>query len=180
MQSLALCDLSGLPKLGLKGPQAAGWLKEQQIEAPPDLYDTRRLADGGLIAKIAGDEFLLEGGVSGDSPGPLAERLKDDTAGVSRIERQEATFLLVGSRAREVLAQTCGINFRETPIERVIYTRVAGVSCGIIPQELANVPAYRLWIDYSFAPFLWETLVDICESLEGRVIGAGCLFPELK
>src|SRR4051812_43864541 len=63
-RELALCDLSALPKLGLKGSGAEGWLRQQQVEVPAATYDTARLSDGGLIARLGGADFLLEGGPS--------------------------------------------------------------------------------------------------------------------
>ena len=58
-------------------------------------------------------------------------------------------------------------------------TRVAGVSCCVFPDTIGGIPAYRIWVDTSYALYLWETLVEICESVGGGVIGAGCVFPEL-
>ena len=39
--------------------------------------------------------------------------------------------------------------------------------------------AYRLWVDYTYAEYLWETLADICRELNGGVVGAGYIFPDL-
>ncbi len=87
--------------------------------------------------------------------------------------------MLAGSRSTEVFAQTCGINFGEMPQRHVIFTRVAGVSCTVFPDSIRDIEAYRIWVDFSYAEYLWETLVEISESLGGSVIGAGCVFPEL-
>ena len=59
------------------------------------------------------------------------------------------------------MIQTCGVNFLQEPPNRIVYTRVAGASCGIIPT--AN--KYRIWIDYTLAPYLWETLSEIAHDL---------------
>jgi hypothetical protein len=42
-----------------------------------------------------------------------------------------------------------------------IYTRIAGVSCGIIPFEESGQRLYRIWVDYTLAAYLWETLAEI-------------------
>src|SRR5207249_9754250 len=99
--------------------------------------------------------------------------------GVYRIEREEATFLLTGTRALEVLAQVCSIDFLTAARRRLVLTRAAGISCGILPEALGEVPVFRLWMDGGYAVFLWETLVEIAEELGGKVIGAACCFPEL-
>lgn len=176
-QTLGLCDVSALPKLGLKGPDAEHALTDRGIEVPGAIYESCRLAGGGWIVRTGANEFFLESGATDDSVALLAS-LDSARGRVFRIERQDATFLLAGSRASEVLAQTCGANVREAAAHRLMLTRVAGVSCGVFPQFFADAPGYRLWVDYSYAVFLWESLVEICESLDGRVIGAGCLLAE--
>jgi glycine cleavage system aminomethyltransferase T len=179
-RNLALCDLSGLSKLGVRGPAAEAWLRDQGLEVPATLYETRGLPDGGLLVRVGGDQFLLESGLSGATGAMLAGRLGANVSGAFRVERQEATFLLVGRRVREVLAQTCGLDFQEMPPRRLIFTRIAGVSGGILPEDVDGVPAYRLWIDPSYAVDLWESLVTITEEMGGRVIGAAWRYPELS
>ena len=55
MNKLALCDLSALTKLGVKGRHAESWLSDQSVKVPADIYESRRLADGGLIVRLAAD-----------------------------------------------------------------------------------------------------------------------------
>ena len=179
MQSLAICDLSGLRTLGVKGPDAESWLASSGIDVPAAIFRSRPLPEGGMIVRFAKDEFFLEDSVGNSAVTAIAARLASATGQVYRVEHQEATFLLVGSRSLEVLAQTCGINFRDAAVRHVIFTRVAGVSCSILPETVGEVPAYRFRVDPGYAEYLWERLVEICESLDGSVIGAGCVFPEL-
>lgn len=179
MRSLGLCDLSGLPKVGIKGPGAKKWLESIGIEVPKAVFDSQTLGADSLIVRTGVNEFFLEDGIGNPVIASLADRVNSDSGQLFRVEHQEATFLLTGSRSIEVLAQTCGINFREASQRKAVFTRVAGVSCAVFPDVLRETPAYRIWVDPSFAVYLWETLVEICESLDGSVIGAGCVFPEL-
>src|SRR5207248_1687282 len=110
LRTLGLCDLSALPRLGVKGPRAEGWLRGQRVESPAAVYDTLPLGGGGLVARLGASEFLLEGGF-GDALAPLSASLEQPSPGVYRVERQDACFLLTGSRATEVLAQVCSIDF---------------------------------------------------------------------
>lgn len=180
MQSVGLCDLSGLTKLGVKGNDSTDWLSSRNVEVPATIYESCRLADGGIIVRLAADEFLLESGITNETVPELDALLSTNTGQICRIERQEATFLLVGARAIDVLAQTCGINFRDQPPGQLVLSRVAGVSCGILPDPIGEFNAFRFWIDAGYAAYLWETLLQICEDLDGSLIGAGCLFPELQ
>ena len=173
MQTLGLSDLSGPEKLGVRGPDAESWLADQAVEIPPDIYESRRLADGGFIVRIATDEFLLESGFANESVRALVARLDAQTGALWRVPRQEATFLLVGSRALDVLSQTCGFDFHHAPQLHLVLTRVASVSCGVFPDSVPHTSAFRFWVDYTYAIYLWEELVKICEDLNGSVIGAG-------
>lgn len=132
-----------------------------------------------MIVRLASDEFLLEGGPAGHVLPALAKRLDSHRGRVFPVERQEAIFLLVGSRSLEVLAQTCGIDFGRASRQHLVLTRIAGVSCGVLPETVTGARVWRLWVDASYAVYLWETLLEVCESLDGGTIGAGCLFPEL-
>lgn len=193
LELLGLCDLSGLHKLGLKGPDAETWLNSKGLDVPSDIFASRLLADGGVILRLGADEFFLEDNIANTNLSPLSVRIDSHKGRLVRVERQEATFLLTGCRALDVLAQTCGVNFREVTPQKVVFTRVAGVSCGVYPETLsppipagsgvpsvdAKASAYRLWVDPSYAVYLWETLAEICQSLDGGEIGAGCIYSEL-
>jgi sarcosine oxidase subunit gamma len=173
-RELALCDLSALPKLGLKGPGAESWLRRHQVEIPPATYDVARLADGGLIARLGGADFFLEGGPSDE----VLPRLAAVAADVYRVERQDATFLLSGARSLKVLARLSSIDFATASPRRLILTRAGGVNCGVLPDP-DGVPAYRLWVDFTYAASFWESAVEVVEGLGGRVVGAACFYPEL-
>jgi|CXWL01.1.fsa_nt_gi sarcosine oxidase subunit gamma len=180
LELLGLCDLSGLQKLGVKGPAAATWLTNNGLQVPRDIFASRPLLGGGMIVRFGPREFFLEDGIANANLPALAAKIGSRQDGLVRVEHQEATFVLTGHRCLELFAQTCGINFREALPDKVVFTRVAGVSCGILPESLhGGVPAYRLWVDPSYAVYLWETLAEICASLGGGVIGAGCIYSEL-
>ena len=180
MKSLGLCDLSSFQKIGVKGPGAIDWLEQQGCTIPNNIYESSAHADGSLVARIATDEFFVESVIRGSLVATLSANLNSPQAdGVFRVEHQEVTLLLTGQRATEVFAQTCGIDFRGVALRRVIYSRVAGVSCGIYPDSVHDVAVFRIWVDYSFAEYLWETLVEIVEELGGSVIGAASVYPEL-
>jgi len=171
-RTLGLCDLSALPKLGVKGRKAAEWLQACGVEVPEPLYEVRNLGVDGIVARIGANEFLLEAGLKGDSLAELSEQLGSAAGGVYSVERQEATFVLTGVRALEPLAQVCGVDFSKTVARRLVYTRVAGVSVAVISTPLDELPVYRIWVDSTYAEYLWENLSQIVAELGGRVVGA--------
>jgi sarcosine oxidase subunit gamma len=176
---LALCDLSALPKVGVKGPGAEGFLRGQGIDVPAATYETGRLDDGGLLVRLGASDFFVESGLSGSVVPRLSAALGTPAPGVYRVERQDATLLLCGTRALEVLPQVCSIDFRAAPPRRLILTRAAGVNCGVLPETANGVPVFRFWVDPSYAVSFWEMLAEIVADLGGRVVGAGCIYPEL-
>ncbi len=180
LKTLALCDLSALPKLGLKGAGAEGWLRDQGIDVPPVVYDTRSLSDGGLIARLGSADFFLEGGPRGGLLPRLAADLAKPPARVYRVERQDAGFVLVGERAPKLLAQLSAFDFRSAPSGRFVLTQAASINCAALPIPADEGVRFRLWVDCSYAAYFWETLVRIGTELGGRVVGALAVLPGVE
>ena len=176
-RTLGLCDASFLVKWGVKGPEAEPWLQEQSVLVPSGIYESCRLAGNARIVRSGSDEFFVEHPpeVRVFADGDQAKR-----SGVYVYQRHDATFLLTGSRALDVLAQTCGIEWTTVRDDTLVMTRLAGVSAAIQPQRIDDVRLYRIWIDPSYAVYLWEVLERICQELGGSVIGTAVACPELK
>jgi len=180
LESLALCDQSATLKLSIKGPRAAAWLTEQELPVPTDVYAAQRLDQGSLLFRLGPDEFFLQGVLGDELPSQLLPSPDAAAEDVYCLERQDATLLLSGRRAPQVLAQTCGLDFEAQPDGHLVFTRVAGVSVGVFPDHHSGYPTFQLWADPSYALDLWESLVQIVEPLGGTVVGLGCLHPELQ
>jgi len=58
--------------------------------------------------------------------------------GVYRVEQQSVTVVLAGDAALGILAQTSGVDFVGESADRMVYTRVAGASCGVLPRQEAG------------------------------------------
>jgi len=170
--TLGLCDLSPLAKFGLKGPNALVWLQERGVSVPNLVLDSHQYDDGGWIVRLGSDEFLLENGFNSELIQQLDADLGEGAPGVTRIERQESTFQITGSRAIDILTQTCAVNFQEESTNQLFMTRVAGVNCGVLREESDEFPRYRLWVDSSYAVSLWISLKQISEELGGHLVGA--------
>ena len=92
----------------------------------------------------------------------------------SLVKREDASFQIAGHRGRDALAQTCGVDFGAQPMNRLVLTRLAGVSGTVLPFQFGDEPAWRIWIDPSYATYLWEQLTTIIVELNGRIVGAAC------
>jgi glycine cleavage system aminomethyltransferase T len=170
---LALADVSALPRLTVKGPAAESMLR-RMFAVPDEIYQIQPLPGDGLMVRTGSSEFFLEDGFRGEVVASVEKDLGCGGNGVYPVLRQDASFLLSGRRALEVLAQTSAANFRETP--GFVTTRVAGVSASVFPRTLNGLAVYQLWLDYSYGSYLWERLVEIVQELDGSVIGVAGFF----
>ncbi|MCE9590936.1 MAG: hypothetical protein K8S99_10470 [Planctomycetes bacterium] len=178
----ALCDVSALPRVTLKGPGALWLLGEQGIAMPDTIYGATPLGSAGVAARTGSAEFFLEDGPAGND----VARLRAITGafgharpGVHPVNRADASFLLSGTGAIDVLEQTCGYSFRERDPGTMVFTRIAGVSCSILPRTLNSIDLFQLWLDGTYGEYLWETLLDVLSASEGGAVGAACYFPDL-
>ncbi len=162
---LTLDDLNDHRKVGIKGPGAIDWLRTQVDRVPDDVYGLVRSGDGSILVRVGGDEIIIESPASGELVNRIESTIEESPSGVYRVEQQGASLRLGGPDTALVWKQTCGVDVTAEPADRILYTRVAGVACGIIPENLAGKRSYRLWVDYSYAPALYKCLVDIGESL---------------
>ena len=61
LETVALCDLSFLPRLGLTGTGVPGWLQTQDIEVSAAMYELATLSDGSSVVRIGTNEVIIEG-----------------------------------------------------------------------------------------------------------------------
>ena len=154
-------------KLGVKGPGLVAWAEQHEIELPVEVYDTLLVGQYGVLARVGTGELIVECAPDEGLLTRFESALQTVDNGVYRIEQQSVTLVLAGDAALGVVAQTCGVNFVGELADRMVYTRVAGASCGVLPREEAGQRVYRLWVDYSLAPYLWKTLAEIAAGLRG-------------
>ena len=176
-----LCDLSCLPKMGLKGSQALAWLEQQGIAVPESVYAWHSLEGDGLVVRTDRHEVFLEDGPLNDRISRLESELRSySTGSYLIIRRQDASFLLDGAEANAVMRETCGVDLSQ-PQAGVVMTRVAGVSCMIL-RLLATqkqTPAFRLWLDPSYGSYLWKALLEIVRDHGGDAVGLEAFYPSL-
>lgn len=169
VRDLAMADVSCFAKAGLKGPRAAGWLAERGIPVPA----RANTWTGDLVARLAETEFFLEGDAACEVP--------DNVHGVYPVLRQDAAIALAGKRVNDVLLETCSFDFAAIDTqETLVMTSMAAVPVLVIPQRREGLPLTRIWTDPTFAPYLWQTLLEIVQDLGGGPAGLSSLFPHLQ
>jgi sarcosine oxidase subunit alpha len=163
-----LCDLSASPRMTLKGPAAAEFLSTHGVPLPERIYDHLLLSDGGLIVRTGRSEFFIEDSWTQQADAEpergvvdrLRQALATPLAGLLPVWRQDVSLLISGSETLSLLAEVCSFNFREAG-EQFVMTQLAGVSCSILRRPFRGLPAYQLWADGTYGPYLWETLLGI-------------------
>jgi sarcosine oxidase subunit gamma len=178
-QVLGLADASFLPRMVIKGPQAATFLAAQGLAIPQERLSVAEFGTGGLIARTGGSEFFLEDGVGGDAVERIETALASGQAGVYRVLRQDAALLISGSKSGELFRHVCSYDFIGQIHHNFVFTQVAGISCSILRSELNGIPVFRLWTDGTYGIYIWRTLLEIAAELGGGTVGTAVFFPAL-
>lgn len=171
---LGIADLSFLTRFGVKGTNAAAWLASQEIPVPDCSNTWCPLLQGGIVARLGMNEFLIEDSLDSDLAPRLAKACQQPPAKVYPVLRQDAAIALCGEALNELLLQTCSVNFRALSLAEypVLLTSMVGLAVTVIPNERAGQPLYRIWCDGTFGAYLWRTLLAITEELGGGAVGA--------
>jgi sarcosine oxidase subunit gamma len=180
--ALGICDLSALARVGLKGPGAAQWLAARGLPVPEQPNMWCALDGGGLVARLARTEFLVEDGFGGDTTARLAPELVPGIPGVYPVPRQDCALALTGALVNELLVQTCNVEFsaQDPAGHGVTLTQMVGVSITALRQAFGGTACWRLWCDGTSGPYLWETLSGIAGELGGGPVGLHSAFPDVK
>lgn len=176
-RAIALADASCLPRMGVKGPGAEGWLAAQGLAAP-GVNAWVHTPDGAMLARLARTEFFLEDRIGGATVARLREALCA-APGIYPVLRQDAAIVLQGERVQELLVQTCNVDFSSWPLtqQAAVMTSMVGVSVLVAWYPNQGVPCYRIWCDGTFGAYLWETLLEIAAELGGGAAGLHGLLP---
>jgi sarcosine oxidase, subunit gamma len=174
-RTLGIADVSHLYRTGFKGQGVAAWLAEQGVPVPLTPNTWEPLANGGFIARLGLNEFLIEDGLTGRTSAKLAHR--EPALRVYPVLRQDLALALCGEALNELLLQTCNVNFRalDLAVRPVVLTSMAGVAVTVLPGERLGRPYYRLWADGTYGVYLWETLAGIAAGLGGGPVGLAAI-----
>lgn len=175
---LGLADLSVLPRTGVKGRAAPGWLERQGLVLPAAPNMARRLDDGALLARLSAEEHLLLSDLAaqGDVCARLVSAWSMDTAdGVYPLPRSDshAWLLVMGARAAEMFAKLCAVDLRAHKFAdgAVAQTWIARINGIVIRADLGAIPAFHLLFDWASADYLWSCLIDAADEFDGGPIG---------
>lgn len=172
---LGVTDISCLSRYGVKGPQASQWLADRGVALPSNPNSWTLCNQTSLVLRLGSSEFLIEDQLTGVTCNQLS---KDTvrTAGVYKVPRADAAFVLSGSEVSNLLSELCSLDLREKSLlaHDVIMTQVAGVSAVLWRQMLNGEPVYRIICDGTYGSYMWDVLLEIAIELGGGAVGLAC------
>ena len=169
---LGVTDVSCLERYGVKGPLASQWLASREITIPANPNTWTLCDQKTLVLRLGSSEFLIEDQLGGTA----CKKLAADTArvaGVYKVPRADAAFILSGSAVLNLFSELCALDLRDKSLcdKDVIMTQVAGISATVLRQTIDNEQIYRIWCDGTYGPYLWEVLTEIAVELGGGAVG---------
>jgi len=177
-QTLGIADFTFLQRFGVKGAGAAEWLANQGIAVSDRPNTWYPLPNGGIVARLGSNEFLIEDSPTRAIASQLAEACHEHSPKVYPVLRQDLAIALWGKAVDELMRQTCNVNFRALDLAQnpLVLTSMIGVTVIVIPSDFQGLPFYRIWCDGTFGNYFWQTLVAIVESLGGGIVGSDLLM----
>ena len=164
-------------RFGFKGAGAPAWCAAMGLPLPAAHNTWAKLEGGGLIGRLAYTEFYIEHEEEAQVAhlrDTLGRGVQVESGGVYPVHRCDATLVLGGPLAQDVLLQTCNVNFAalEVAAMPVIMTLMVGVAVTVFPAIEGGQTVYRMVCDPTFAAYLWQTLAGIVAESGGAAVAA--------
>jgi len=184
-RSMAICDLSTLPKIGFKGSGAPSWAENQGVKLPDSANRSIIQPDGCLVAKLSDQELLVLSDILAESHqvAALAEQSTRD-----HLDNDTQTYLLprgdshcwlavTGNQTAEMFSKVCGVDLRphKFALGNIAQTSVAKTNAIVIRQDLGQTLSYYILCDISATEFLWDCLLDAMQEYAGSPVGISAL-----
>jgi sarcosine oxidase subunit gamma len=180
VERMAICDLSGLPRIGFKGGEALDWLRGLDFDCGDTPNRTYLQSDGVLVAVLAPNEALLLSPL--DKPALSLSDLAgacslDDGVRRYPVPRADTNFefLVSGRHSAEMFSKVCGVDLRPAVFtaDGVAQTSVARLNAIVVRADVGKTPAYRILGDSASAEYMWDSLLDAMAEYGGAAVSLG-------
>lgn len=170
---LGVTDVSCFQRFGIKGPQAANWLSGQGFKIPSDNNSWIEGVPGTMVLRLGGSEFLVEDQFQAKACDKLFGFNQAATAGVYKVQRGDAAFVVSGSQVLNLLSELCMLDCRDSalPNNAVVMTQLAGISAILLRQQLSGQQVFRIWCDGTYGSYMWDIMLEIAKELGGGAVG---------
>ncbi|MGI9293007.1 MAG: sarcosine oxidase [Pseudomonadales bacterium] len=180
MPSMALADLTLMPRVGFKGAATPDWLRQQSIDLPAEPNRSVVQSDGSLVASLSWDEHLILSGPEKDAD--LASELESAwkfTSGRMCYQLPRAHshcwFMAIGNDVETMFSKICGVDLRAAAFadDAVAQTSLARLSAIIIRDSRYN--GFHVLADSASAQYLWDCLLDAMYEWGGQATNSRTL-----
>jgi sarcosine oxidase subunit gamma len=182
VRSLAIADLSPLPRVGFKGRGTIEAMKKRGVAVDATPNRAFRQTDGGLCLVLAPGEVILLSNLAGEGA------KLDEMVNSWRIEDEERTYPLLrrdshawiavtGAFAPALFAKICAIDLRldKFPDLAIAQTSIAKMSAILTRADIGGTPAYHVLADSAAALYFCSCLTDAAGEFGGEIVGVGAL-----
>lgn len=181
-QYVGVCDISAGGVLRIRGTQAHKVLAAMFDTAPASVGDVIvvRLEHGqSKIASLTRDEFLILTGPSTYSKRQAIEQMLmrqvESEQFVSVVDQTSgmAGLLIAGPASRSLMSKLCALSFHSDafPNLHVAQSSFAKVHATLLRNDFGEVPVFELYVDRSYAVYVWETLMDAGQEFDIVPVG---------
>jgi sarcosine oxidase gamma subunit len=174
---LRLLELSGLARLGVKGPRAQAFLHSVGVDTPAAPNHVVLGASGLLVAALSKSEFFLSDvpGASSSKIADVREAVAGTPEGSFLVEHGEALYCfgLAGALRYDLYARLCSLDFGNPAAAsgRVLQTKLAHLSAIVLRCGGAADSYDLIFGDVSLATYMWRMLCETVNQLGGDAVG---------
>jgi len=171
-----LMDLTPLARTGFRGARAEAHLNACTLPVAEAPNQAAVAESGELVLRLSQREFWVLGSLK-DMGQKVAELVATPVAdgGCYPLFCQDSHgwFALTGEAGARVMAKLCAVDMRDVafPELAIAQTSVARINAVVVRHLIDGIPAFSLLFDVSYAPYLWEVLLDAMQEFDGAPVG---------
>ena len=180
IERLAICDLSGLPRIGIKGRDTLDWLRGLGFDFDDTPNRTHCQADGTVLAVLSPNEAALLSPLTATNlalMNLIDACSPDDGMRCYPVPRADTNFefLVSGRHSAEMFSKVCSVSLRPPTFNAdcLAQTSVACVNAIVLRADIGQTLAYRILGDNTLAEYMWDCLVDAMVEYGGTAVGLG-------
>ena len=173
VQSVALLDLTDLPRVGFRGTQSAEYLQARGFVLPQAPNQAVSQADGSHVARLSQTEYLILGSTLDQGERIADEEARwelDHTANYLLPRHDSHAWLqLTGASVSAVMAKLCGVDLRHTAFApgAVAQTSAARINVIVINLGSNEVPTFQILFDRASLDYFKGAVADAMAEFVG-------------
>jgi sarcosine oxidase subunit gamma len=132
-------------------------------------------SEGAFIARLGLTEYLIEADQSNDAVSRVLAL--PNAPDVYPVPHYDAALIVMGPKAVDLFRQTCSVDMATLDPNdgALVLTSVVGVGATVAALQTPAGIAYQVWLDGTYASYMWETLCEIAHDMGGGPIGFDAL-----